>query len=108
MSDKDNAVEKAIAYEERRLCEKMTQDERDIFENGYNAGLEASKWVRIETEDDLPKEDGEYLWRYRSNNAHKVQVFTLPRRFSNPTEYWVGTYSHWMPIPTQEKQNETI
>lgn len=66
----------------------------------------SSEWMAIETVEDLPKEDGQVLWRYRESGQYTVQYFERPQMFNASGEYWVASYSHWRPItpPVQENR----
>lgn len=80
------------------------------FNSGYDAGwndrghAEALAWVAV-SETDLPKVEGDYLWRKGSDV--RVQYFSRTS-FASPMSYWLENYDAWMPIPEElpeEKQN---
>lgn len=68
------------------------------YDAGYDAGFDAASnpWRPIRSVDDLPEEDGRYLWQRRSETGCLVQylggVFTT-------RPWFVKEYVAWMPIP---------
>jgi hypothetical protein len=68
------------------------------FEAGYDFGLAAAKeeaWHPIRSEDDLPKVEGQYLWKQRGDGKYVIKQFHENR----PLVWWCEDYSRWMPIP---------
>lgn len=100
------ARELAMGDLRSRLTEPLRADERIIyrggFADGYTAGYSAAnEWVRIDGPDDLPKEEGFYLWQYRSNGGHNVQYIhdTTP-------EYYVAEYAAWRKVEPYQSKGE--
>jgi Lar family restriction alleviation protein len=55
---------------------------------------EALQWIPINSVEDLPKEDGEYLWQFREpHQGHKVQFY------SGSPHWYVKEYEAYVLIP---------
>jgi hypothetical protein len=67
---------------------------------GYGDGYAAAKeevWVRIESEDDLPKERCRCIAKYTDQDGYEVVRF-YPNNTASAA-YWLGNFSRYMPIP---------
>lgn len=97
---RDAAVAKWIAD---NTMGELTPHEGAIkcFKEGYNA--RGSQWVAIQTEDDLPKEYGEY-WATTIVSADPIYAKREPRVIKASyndqmkERFWLGSFSAWMPI----------
>lgn len=71
-----------------------------LFEGGegYNNG-----WIKIESEADLPKEEGEYLTYQKRNDSMSVNYFDTEQWGYYHTPDEVPTY--WMPLPNRPNSN---
>lgn len=105
--DKEKAIDKlrreaAINWRMRNADINPTTREMALYRDGFRDGYDAreSGWVAIKSEDDLPKEEGQYVWRYRSNNAAYLQWWS-PTVFNiaDAKKYAVDTYAAYLPIP---------
>lgn len=109
--DKEALREKAVK-EFARLIGMDTSHERHALEFGFNAGWKADKWRRIETEDDLPKEDGVYLWTCsfgEDPDVRKIQLLTMSdgtRRIGPSTNLPLDAVKAWMPLPEPFREND--
>ncbi len=61
-------------------------------------------WIRIESEEDLPKESGEY-WVYETNGAIGTRFYlSVPQKWGqHEMEIKEPQVSHWQPIVEPEK-----
>jgi hypothetical protein len=105
----DTAIEAARIEARRQWAEVPETNDADVIGHacdvGFLAGYEAGKpsWVAIETADDLPKENGWYIWRGKVNGLpfHKLTYLCEMYDLENEEEreWTVKHFSHWMPIP---------
>lgn len=60
----------------------------------------ASKWIEILSENDLPKETGEYLWHYPTGRKEVRWYDASDEYNANIVRgYFAGCYEAWMRIP---------
>jgi hypothetical protein len=59
------------------------------------AAAKEEAWHPILSEDDLPKVEGQYLWKQRGDGKYVIKQFHENR----PLVWWCEDYSRWMPIP---------
>jgi len=55
-------------------------------------------WIKIESEDDLPKETGNYFFTSRSTGNVLIDYFTHDSKVANYFFMQRGLYSHYQPI----------
>ena len=65
--------------------------------------LNASEWTPIRTVDDLPKEEGWYLWQFRLVDMYNVQHFSKP---PSVLEWFAHEYIAWRPLPEPYREGE--
>ena len=104
---KYETLEKII--EQLELCGYQTADGLHNLENNaaflaLKSRADDEKWVRIKTADDLPKEEGAYLFRLANKvaagyNVHWVAEDGLPKTLST-------IYSHWQKIDSPREQDQ--
>lgn len=63
------------------------------------------RWVAIRSEEDLPKDEGQYWWT--SRNSGRVCCNSYNKRIA--ADQYIGAYSAWIPIttPAPYTQEET-
>jgi len=63
---------------------------------GFASSELVCQWVRIESEDDLPKEAADYFWFRRDVKYPVMQSFNP---ITDQVAGFVEVYAAWMPIP---------
>lgn len=79
----------------------------DAHNMGFDAARDAvPRWVEINSVEDLPKEDGQYLWQSKTGHC-EVYNFNQWRR---PINYWVENFAHYQKIvsPTVKEKGDEI
>lgn len=69
--------------------------------------LESSKpkWIKIESEEDLPKEYGEYIVRLKSGKVKGVTYYAESKRFYTGGNVNDNPVTHWMNLPQSPKED---
>ena len=95
---------------------KLIEATEQAYKNGYDKGYEDGRPKWIPVTERLPEEEGWYLVYTTPNREHKSinkAMFCKGYAWGNFEPYWRGAgghwanVTHWMPLPTPPKENET-
>lgn len=78
---------------------RMTLARANAFDAGYQAGSEG-RWVPIRSVDDLPKENGEYIWQRKDGRIGAGHYHTALHK-----DEIVNTCVAWHPMPPAYKED---
>lgn len=81
-------------------AQKFTGSFTEGFDAGFDAGA-ASRWVKIEGEADLPKDEAEYLTRDRGGMRTVMKFSNHP----DSRVVWLKFIAAYMPIPEYQEEN---
>ncbi len=108
-------IERFLNNESGSLLDCIEMVYVDVYEDDDNyvrvyrpkslQGIESNNgWIRIESEEDLPKESGDY-WVYETNGAIGIRFYmSVPQKWGNhEMEVKNPQVSHWQPIVKPEK-----
>lgn len=90
-------LQKGVALEKilTSMKEKMEEDESKLFEGGKDN----NGWIKIESEADLPKQNGDYFV-FTKEKEVRVEMFGVHSKLDN--QYYKEEVTHYQPIVKPE------
>lgn len=77
------------------------------FKDNFEEGTEdyKHKWIKIESEADLPTEYGEYIVRLKSGKVKGAAYYAESKRFYTGGNVNDNPVTHWIPLPEPPKED---
>lgn len=89
-----------------KLDEKYGEDNYSILDVvNFTMKELLPEWIKIESEEDLPKEYGDYIVRLKSDKVKGAAYYAESKRFYTGGNINDNPVTHWMNFPQSPKED---